>query len=202
MSETPSSSTRSVTRTVPSRLSSARIRPRRWAASIRLLPHDGDAAGGHQQVAGDVAAGDQLDAVHGDRGGSSPWLMTNSQARVVADPAGDLDQVGAAPGSGSMPVSATSRSDQPVGAAGVEPGGDVPGGARRRPSLRVTAGSPAAGPSTYVATASAPASCRSSVQMSAVTASSPRPSTCTDRPVSSGRNSSVRTPSSSRNAPG
>ena len=58
MSETPSSSTRSVTRTVPSRLSSERIRPRRWAASIRRpapwrrrLADHGDPAGRHPQVA-------------------------------------------------------------------------------------------------------------------------------------------------------
>ena len=117
------------------------------------------------------AAGDQLDARCTSTGAAaSPWLMTKSQLASSPTRRRVTSTRSAAPGSVSMPVSATSRSTSR----------SVPPGSRRVatyhavPSptvLRVTAGSPAAGPSTYVATASAPASSRSSVQVSAVTAS-------------------------------
>src|SRR6266508_2984288 len=62
MSETPSSSVRSLTRTPPLRWSSSRIRSCRWAGSISstVLSHDGHGARGQRQPPGDLGAGEQL----------------------------------------------------------------------------------------------------------------------------------------------
>src|SRR6266487_854619 len=62
MSETPSSSVRSLTRTPPLRWSSSRIRSCRWAGSISstVLSHDGHRARGQRQPPGDRGAGEQL----------------------------------------------------------------------------------------------------------------------------------------------
>ena len=70
--------------------------------------------------------------VTGTGASASPWLMTKSQDAVVAHAAGDLDV-----GTGArQPLDARLGDeplDEPVGALGREPGGDVPGGAAARP---------------------------------------------------------------------
>ena len=93
MSETPSSSTRSVTRTVPSPPDSARIRPRRWSASIRppparrpRRPRAPAAAPATSRPVTQVAARRTATA-----SGSVAVVDDEQPGASVADPADDLD---------------------------------------------------------------------------------------------------------------
>ena len=150
-----------------------------------------------------AAPADQLAAARPGRcAGSSVWLMTNSQDR----PSSPTRRATSTPGrrrrgSGRRrPRRAAARRGGRCRPASSRRG-DVPRGARRRRRAGSPPGRPAAGPSAYDATASAPAACE--LLGPQVGGGRRRRAVTSHRlAVSRGRNSSSRTPSRSRNAPG